>query len=375
MMKKARLRPEPEHSKKAGRKQPYSKFLFILFFLAVLTLAIFIVRPFLSTLIVSAIVAYVFYPVYKYFHRITNMKGFSAAVLIVLLLLVSTVPLVLVTGKLSKESYDAYVKVKKVFLDTRSFDEACTDGGGFICSAYTSFNSFSERYDLNLGFHFAQGFRSTASNVLSGVSDFILKIPNFLLHFMVGLFAMYYMFISGDKMIASLKSMLPLRDKDSDRIIKHFNDIINATIYGAIVIAIIQGVIAGIGYFIFGVTSPIMLGLLTIIAAFIPFLGAALVWLPVSISMFVNGMVTDSNTLMLKAGGLVLWGAFVSIIDNVLRPKIVGGRANVHPLVILLGVFGGLALFGFVGIMVGPLLLTLFIASLKIYEEEKQHIL
>ncbi|MBW2996868.1 AI-2E family transporter [Candidatus Woesearchaeota archaeon] len=369
------MKKSKSKSKKTASKQPYSKLLFILFFLAVLTLAIFIVRPFLSTLIVSAIVAYIFYPVYKYFSRVTNMKGFSAAVLIILLLLVSTVPLVIVTGKLSKESYDAYLKVKKVFLDAGSFEEACTGGGGFICSIYTSSNSLSERYDLNLGFHFAQGFSSIASKVISGVSNFILEIPKILLHFLISIFAMYYMFISGDKMIASLKNMLPLRDKDSDRIMEHFNDIIHATVYGAIVIAIIQGVVAGIGYFIFGVTSPILLALLTIVAAFIPFLGAALVWLPVSISMLINGMVTDSNTLMLKAGGLVIWGVFVSIIDNVLRPKIVGDRANVHPLVILLGVFGGLALFGFVGIMIGPLLLTLFIASLRIYEEEKHHIL
>jgi predicted PurR-regulated permease PerM len=134
--------------------------------------------------------------------------------------------------------------------------------------------------------------------------------------------------------------------------------------------------LAGIGYFIFGITSPILLTMLTIIASFIPFLGAALVWLPVSIAMLINGIITGSNSLMLRAGGLMLYGALVvSTIDNFLRPKIIGKRARVHPLVILLGVFGGLALFGFVGIIIGPFLLTLFIASLKIYEQEKEHIM
>ncbi len=356
-------------------KQHYSKYLFIVFFLLILTIAILIVRPFLSTLIVSAIVAYVLYPVYKYFFRLTNMKGFSAAILIILLLLISSLPLILVTSKLTTESYAAYVQVKQVFIDNSSFDEACAGERGIICGTYGLFKGLSEKYNLNLGFYFAQGFSSLASSFISRVSDFIFNIPKFLLHFFVGLFAMYYMFTQGEDMIKGLKDALPMADEHSDRILMHFNDIIFATIHGAIVIAIVQGVIAGIGYFIFGVTSPILLSLLTIIASFIPFFGAALVWLPVSISMLVNGMVTDNSGLMLRAGGLVLWGALlVSTIDNFMRPKIVGDRARVHPLVILLGVFGGLALFGFVGIIVGPFLLTLFMASLEIYMEAKDNI-
>ncbi|MBW2972608.1 AI-2E family transporter [Candidatus Woesearchaeota archaeon] len=358
-------------SKKKG--QHYSKYLFLLFFLAVLTLAILIVRPFISTLIVSAILAYVFYPAYKFFFRHTQMKWFSAVVLIIILLLVSLIPVIIVTGELTKESYAVYLKAREVFIDTDSFQSACADGEGFICEVYQTFSGVSEKY--NLAFHLARGFGSVASGLVSKASDFILNIPNILLHIFIALFAMYYMFVQGEDMLGALKRALPLKEEHSDRILKNFNDIIHATIYGSIVIAIVQGVVAGIGYFIFGVTSPIILALLTVVAAFIPFLGAALVWLPVSVSMLVSGVLTDDSTLMLKAGGLVLYGALVvSTIDNFLRPRIVGGRAKVHPLVILLGVFGGLAMFGFVGIMIGPLLLTLFIASLKIYEQEKENI-
>lgn len=357
-------------------KQHYSKYLFILFFLTILAIAILIVRPFLSTLIVSAIVAYVLYPVYRYFFRLTNTKGFSAAILIIMLLLILSLPLILVTSKLTAESYTAYVKVKQVFINNSSFDKACTGEGGIICDTYYLFRGLSDKYNLNLGFYLAQGFSSLASTLIGKASDFIFNIPKFLLHLFVGLFAMYYMFTQGEDMIKGLKAALPMTSENSDRILMHFNDIIFATIHGAIVIAIVQGVIAGIGYFIFGVTSPILLSLLTIITSFIPFLGSALVWLPVSISMLVDGIVTDNSGLMLRAGGLVLWGVLlVSTIDNFLRPKIVGDRARIHPLVILLGVFGGIALFGFVGIIVGPFMLALFMASFGIYMEEKDNIL
>lgn len=365
-------------SKSAGssKKQPFSKYLFILFFLAILILAIMLVRPFLSTLIVSAIIVYVFYPLYEWFFRLTKMKGFSAIVLIILLLLLLSIPMILVVGKLSTESYEVYQRVKGVFLDSGSFQTACESSDGFICRTYNFFSAFSDRFNLDLGFHLARAFSSMASESVGRASDFLLNIPGFLLHVFIGLFAMYYMFVDGRVMLDSVKRSLPLRKEHSDRIFSQFNEIIHATIYGAIVIAVVQGLVAAVGYFIFGVTSPIMLGLLTVVAAFIPFVGSAIVWLPISLTMVINGFVSADDTLVWKGFGLLVYGLLlVSAIDNVLRPKIVGSRARVHPLLILLGVFGGLALFGFVGIMVGPLLLTLFIASLRIYEQEKEFIM
>ncbi len=362
---------------KCNPTSSYSKYLFLLFFLAILVLAFLVVRPFLSTIIVSAILAYVFYPVYRYFHKKTGRKGFSAAVLIFLLIMVSVVPLVLVTSKLTKESYDVYLKAKQVFLDSDSIAVACAeDSSGVICGSYNFFTALSDRYDLNLGFHLARSFSGLASGVVSSASDFILNIPSFLFHIFVALFAMYYMLTQGNELAGYLKSSLPMRIEHSDEVARHFNDIIYATIYGAIVIAIFQGVIAGIGYFIFGVSSPLILGLLSIVASFIPFVGVALVWVPVGITMAINGVVTGNNDLLMRAGGLALYCLLiVSTIDNFLRPKIVGDRARVHPLVILLGVFGGLTLFGFVGVMIGPLILTLFTAVLKIYQQEKIHFL
>ncbi|MBW2966966.1 AI-2E family transporter [Candidatus Woesearchaeota archaeon] len=352
-----------------------SKYLFLLFFLGVLALAILIVRPFLSTLIVTAILTYAIYPVFAYFHKITEMKRFSAAILIIMILLLLSIPLLLITGKLSQESYSVYTRVKALFLGSDAFIQACAAGEGVVCGAYSTIKAVSQKYELDLGFHFAQAFSALASGWVAKASDFILNIPRFLLHLFIGIFAMYYMLVDGKTMLAGLKKALPMKDEDSDRILSRFNEVIYATIHGAIVLAIMQGAVACIGYFIFGVTSPIILGLFTTVAAFIPFGGSALVWLPVSLSMLINGIILGDQTLMLKAGGLVLWGALlVSTIDNFLRPKIVGDRARVHPLIILLGVFGGIALFGFAGIMVGPLLLTLFVASLKIYEQEKANI-
>jgi predicted PurR-regulated permease PerM len=353
-----------------------SKYLFILFFIAILALAILIVKPFIPTLIMAAIVAYVAYPAYSYLSRITGMKKLSAIALIVLLLLILSIPLALVVGKLTSESYTAYQKVKIAFLDSDSFETSCANNTGVTCRVYQFMTAPSNGKGLDLSSEVARGFSGLAAMTVSKASDFVMDVPKLLLHMFIAIFAMYYMLIQGKDMLEGLKRVLPLKREDSERILLHFNDIIYATIYGSIVIALVQGALATIGYFVFGVTSPVLMGILTLIAAFIPFLGSALVWLPVSLMMLANGLITGNNSMLVRATGLIIYGALiVSMVDNFLRPKIVGHRAGVHPLIILLGVFGGIALFGFAGVMVGPLLLTLFIASLKIYEEEKQHIM
>jgi predicted PurR-regulated permease PerM len=359
----------------AGSEKRNSKYLFLLFFITLLVIAFLVVRPFLSTLIVAAIFSYVLYPVYRYFHSLTRMKGFSAVILIIMVLLLVSIPLVFIAGKITNESYSVYLEARSVVLESGNFKEVCSGDAGFFCSIYGFFSSVSERYGIDLRNDFAQGFSSLAAALVSKASGFLMNIPNFLLHLFIALFAMYYMLTQGEEMVAALKRALPLKQQDSERILGHFNDIIYATVYGAIVVAVVQGVFAGLGYVIFGVDSPVLLALITLLASFIPFLGAALVWLPASVMLLAEGVMENDSSLMLKAGGLVIYCAiFVSTIDNFLRPRIVGDRAKIHPLVILLGVFGGLALFGFAGIMIGPLLLTLFMASLKIYEQEKGRI-
>jgi predicted PurR-regulated permease PerM len=320
--------------------------------------------------------AYVLYPVYRFFYGLTRMKGFSAAVLIAILLLLLSIPLVFVVGELTGEAYAVYSEAKQLLAGSQPLDVACSASTGFVCRAYGFFSEAAGAYGVDLGKSIVEGLGSFASSVIAAASGLLLDIPRFLLHLFIGIFAMYYMLIQGEEMLLSLKRALPLQEEHTDRILCKFNDLIYATIYGTIIIALVQGVLACLGYFLFGLSSPLLLGLLTFVASFLPFVGAAIVWAPVALSVFVTGLLAGDSSVMLKSAGLALYCLlFVSTIDNVLRPKIVGDRAKIHPLVILLGVFGGLALFGFIGLIVGPLLLTLFVASLKIYEQEKEHIL
>jgi len=150
-------------------------------------------------------------------------------------------------------------------------------------------------------------------------------------------------------------------------------EITYATIYGAIIVAIVQGFFAGIGYYLVGINSFAVLTLVTMIAAIIPLLGAALIWFPVVIHLVVNGILLSDSSLIFKGVGLLIYGIIiVSTIDNFIRPKIIGDRAKANPVLILLGVFGGLQLFGFFGIFVGPVILVILVTLLDIHLEGKK---
>jgi predicted PurR-regulated permease PerM len=132
---------------------------------------------------------------------------------------------------------------------------------------------------------------------------------------------------------------------------------------GTLFIALIQGLLAGVGFWIFGLPQPALWGTLTIITALVPVVGTALIWLPASIYLFSTGVTG-------MALGLFLWGAIlVGSIDNFLRPKLIERYMKVHPFFILISVLGGLSLFGPLGFLLGPLVLSLILALLEIYPE------
>ncbi len=143
-------------------------------------------------------------------------------------------------------------------------------------------------------------------------------------------------------------------------------------IYGYVVVALIQGLLGAFGFFIFGIHSPIFWGIVMTITALIPFIGTAIVWLPFALIKLFNGILANNTNEIIGGILFILYGTIIiSGIDNVLRPKIIGDKAKVHPILILVGVLGGLSLFGFIGVVIGPLILALFVAFLTAYEENK----
>ena len=177
-------------------------------------------------------------------------------------------------------------------------------------------------------------------------------------------FILYFMLVNGRKMEDALYEYIPLRDENVDKISKEVNTMVASNAIGIPLVAFAQGVVGLIGYLIIGVKEPFFWFGVTCIAGMIPVIGAALAYIPLIIIFFANGQNWQGIVMAIYGFGVI------GTVDNVLRFSLLKRLGNVHPLTTVFGVIIGLNLFGFIGLIFGPLLISLFMLLLKIYSSE-----
>lgn len=203
-----------------------------------------------------------------------------------------------------------------------------------------------------------------ASNMSNVLKIVIGEISSFVINSLVLLLFLYFMLLGGDKMENYLYDILPFREKNKRKIINEINLIVRSNAISIPVLALIQGTIAGVGYAILGAPDPAFFGLITCFATIIPLFGTALVWLPLSLYLIFSGQTMHGI-------GLIAYSLLViSNVDNVARFILQKKIADIHPLITIFGVIIGLSLFGFWGVVFGPLLLSLFLLCFNIFKED-----
>ena len=203
------------------------------------------------------------------------------------------------------------------------------------------------------------------NSIFSSFSDSLLNIPSLLLQIAVILLVFFFAMRDADKLKKYIKDISPFSKSLEENLEKQFRDITNSVVYGHIVFGIIQGILTGIALFILGIQNALLLTIIAIFAAIIPILGAWLVWVPVVIYLFISGRTGAAIFLLLYGSILVSW------IDNILLPYIVSRKANVSSAVVLVGMLGGLFVFGILGLILGPLILSYLVILLDAYKNKK----
>jgi len=173
--------------------------------------------------------------------------------------------------------------------------------------------------------------------------------------------ALFFLFRDGEQLMEKIKTLLPFSTTERENILKRIVDMIHATIYGGIVVALVQGGLGGLGFLIVGLPAPLFWGTVMAFFSFVPIVGTALVWFPAVVILFAQG--TYLKGVILLAWGMII----VSLSDNFLRPILIGGRTQVHTLLLFFGILGGLRVFGFLGLIAGPLVITICLALIDIY--------
>jgi len=329
--------------------------LFFLLFTVVVFIIFFVMLfPYAKTIIASATIAYIFYPLYKKLLKSIRNRSLASLLMIVIVFMFIIIPLFLIFANLISEGKRVYSDFKSQIIEAKTLN-------------------FIEKLNLRERFSFInldriiEQISSNFEKVLfSLTSKVITIIPNLLLHLFIGLFSLFFFFKDGEAMILKFKEMIGLPKHHHDFLSKEVSDMVYSTIYGNIIVALIQAIAALIGYFIFGIKTPILFGVLTFFVSILPYVGAPLVWFPISFLMIVEGLLFDSPKFY-NGIGLMLWGFFiVSTIDNITKPKIIGDKAKLHPLLVLLGILGGIRVFGFIGIIIGPVICALTSAIIEL---------
>lgn len=339
-------------------------------FLAILLLAFFITKPFLPALATGAIIAYLAYPLHeKTLKRVKN-KNFASLVISVFVVLIITVPFVSTLGLLSKEAYDTYAKLNQQNLGTNFMKIVCEEETRVSCSIFKSIVSFLPKNDLD--YYLQITIKKITEFIIINASKFLVSIPSIMLNFFVMIFVVYYLLRDRDAVTSRIKNIMPLKEAEKQEVLNSFHNMIYAVFYGNIAIAILQGILGVIGFVIFGVPSPFLWGFVMMLFALVPYFGTAIIWLPAALNLAFMGYLQNNNSLVIRGILLIVYGVVViSSIDNILKPKLISSKAKVHPILVLVGVLGGLNLFGFIGLILGPVMLALLMTFVDIYEREK----
>lgn len=326
---------------------------FIIITLIAATLVVLIFLPYLAPLVFAGTLAIVFRPMNERIIKQTGLPAWIAALITVIsALTIVLLPLVIFGTFVLEEARGLYLQL-------------ATHGSAGITNRITDF--IQERYPSaaplvvpQVAFYVreaAQWFVRHLGPLFSGIAQGVVG-------FFVGALAFYYMIKDGARFKKLLAALSPLNDTYDQEIFSRVEATVNTTIKGALVVALIQGALAGVGFAMFGVPNPALWGAVTVLAALIPAVGTGLVMVPAVLYLFLTGSIG-------AAIGLLVWGGLlVGLIDNVLRPKLIERGIHVHPFLILISVLGGIEFFGPVGFLLGPVLLSLLFALLAMSKKQ-----
>ncbi len=337
---------------KGGSTQHY--FLLALL-LGVAWIAFLVVKPFFSPLALGAVFAVVLQPVYLRMLRRVRSESLAALSTVAISILIVLIPVLFVSLQLLKEAQTLYGSLSET--DTqRVFSQWIIVHGPqinhYIPNASQSLREISQSLDE----YIRQGASWLVLNIGAAFSSIAALFLDLFLFFVT----LYYLLRDGSRLKKYLVELSPLQDSDDEQIVRKLEIAVNSVVKGKLAIAAVQGILAGIGLGIFGVPNPVVWGLVATVVSLIPPVGTALVLVPAIAYLFISGATAP-------AIGLSIWSFGVSVIDNVIGPRLMGSGTELHPLLVLLSVLGGLALFGPVGIFLGPLILALLLSLLSLH--------
>ena len=333
----------------------------LMFLLVVVSVALgWILLPFYGTILWGAIIALLFSPLYRWLLPRLKQRRTSAALLTLLAVLIIVVlPFALVTASLAREVTAIYERLQSGDLNPalyfRELFAALPAWVGSLLDRFglSDFDVLQRRLSTGL----TQASQFLATQVLSiGQNTF-----EFLANLCVTLYLAFFLLRDGDVVLHALHRAIPLSSEHKLELVEKFTTVIRATVKGNLLVAAIQGALGGLAFWFLGVTGALLWAVLMAFLSLLPAIGAGLVWLPVAIYFLVTGAIWQA--VALTAYGVLVIG----LVDNMLRPLLVGKDTRMPDYVVMITTLGGMAVMGINGFVLGPAIAAMFFAVWHIY--------
>lgn len=349
---------------------PDRRILFLLFFFAAYFYLLYelarILSPFFGALFGALMLVIIFYPVHRRIERTLRRPNLAAALTTLLVLVTIVVPIIALVWLLVHEATDVVPWVREWLAEKRQ--DVVIGGVAYLpaplARSWEAVRSLVDAWNVDL--------RQTALDAVSELGNAATALGAATLRGLLGLLfniivlviALFFFLRDGTEIVRWVLDLVPMEETNKQLVLRQLDRTLSAIIRGAFITSSAQGLLTGVGLAIAGVPFPVLLGFAAALACLVPFVGPALVWMPAAAYLFATGSTS-------AAIGLFVWGVLVvGLVDNFLRPYVIGEHAHLPILLLLIGVLGGLQTYGLIGVLLSPLIIATVLAFARIYREQ-----
>jgi len=333
---------------------------------AVIWLFLQMLAPFFSPIAYAAVLAIVFAPLHSRIRARIKSPSLAAFISLTLVVVIIVGPAAYLLIALASEAKVAVATFQEMNQSGQLAAWIAQIGAlPLVRSVKEGLFQFTNLEDFTLESFTATNLANAAQVIGAKLGGLVADATRAVFFFFLMLNALFFFFRDGETIVSRLRALTPLPESDSKQAFLQLKNVIEATMYGGVAVAMVQGLAGGILFAAVGLPSPVFWGAVMAFLSFLPLIGSFLVFTPAGLYLIASGA-TTKGVIVLAVGGLV-----ITQLDNFLRPALVAGRTSLHTLMLFFSILGGIAMFGFLGLVLGPLIAALFVTVSKTLVAER----
>ena len=340
-------------------------FFFFGFLSFLLFLGYLLFEPFLNVIILSILITIIFYHPYAKLKKKLKSETIASLLMTFIILIFIIIPSIVLIAFFVDQIVTVYPKALTFISKYKNIDQILKE----IPVVSHAYNIIMDALkSLNINVDFSDALKNIINQFVSFIiqqgKGLFLNITLLIIGIIMMIVSIFFLFKDGNALYYRIYNIIPLPDKDKNFLISKSYRAIQGVVLGSVLTAVAQGILSFIGYFAIGLEMSYFWAFITFLAAFIPIGGASLVWVPVAVyTLFSKGFIT--------AFLFTLYGTFViSTIDNIIKPVVIGDKTNIHPMILVFAIIGGLKLFGFIGVFLAPIIVVMIDNMLLLFREK-----